>query len=1385
MPTLEPWLGDALRALGALEPDEGAATAVLTMLSLPVLPGRAPVAAPAAPDAKPPSALLPPAAALPPSAAPPPPTAAPQRAAGMSSHRLPSVLLPTGRTAPSDRPATTMPAWLARTEALSIGAAAARADPAPPLIARHQQRAILAAALHRLVPEGPPDLTRILRRLGEARPLTRVPRRPRRTLRYGVELRSDLAPWLRTYSEDQRALRVALERLFGAERVHAVAVQGGPAPDTQRLARSARRRARAAAGTAAVAAAGAADEAAPKRVPGAPTPLLVLSDLGAGYQGGSVEPVPLAEWRAWFDAQRRAGRAVVVMSPLPLPAQAQRPGVALLPWNERTTLGTALRARRGQPVHHATWPAAGDIESLARELSPALLVSPALLRQARRDLGLPPAAEALLAASDVVQSQGPGGLAFDPLAAARLRRELAQGEQLERALVRVQALHGRRADGSAIEQALIALELRGGLAEPGAEDAVQSILGPALKALAEGGERAAATADWAAHAWTRLSTAMRGTRAARQLAYAAAAWAQAHGGWLAEGGAPGLPEPAPWLMPESGAPLVCSVELRRYADGSVNLAVGPAQPGTSARHRIELPAAAGPWLEVEQPEASRGARREVLPLDGTPRQFEVEVAQGSTPSLRLRALDGSAWNLTIAGRSQFELLGSAHGRLGSAGVLLVAPRLVVAQWRARGAPLKIEQTVVVESVGTQWRAEARVVGIDQSGGNAVAAFELVDIELLGPSHQAPQPFDTEARLDADEEFLQPLRPDASPVPLVRRGEGFMLPDAEYIDSALLYSAAGWAWFDGVQPVAEGGSPAVNVRSSGSSGSSRLGPGRKAAGKASTMPVSIQARPLEELVRWATACAQQRWRLLVVPTRDFAEPARQLQKAVGGRLGFERTLFTPEHTDRRGLLEEATAPSAAVLLVGSGGLDLWQAEFVRAADAAGRAVLWCPWAESVLEARDAFDDELAGFDLLLVKRPWFVGRDIGLLAEQIARWQPGGSDVPTGAPVPAEGARSSAPELPAPAPPPSLRGRLVAMVENREDHELGLFAIGATAAWTLDRVDHAALESLAGEGPLLVLVHGITADVQSHFGPLLLDDPALARRLFEAYGRRMLAWQYRSLTVGPLANAVALARTLPAGARLHLATYSAGGVIGELLCRALRRRGPADAHDREKMLAQPNIEPGAARLVEELDRLVLDKGLGVERFVRIGAPIEGSSIFSGEPAQATVTMARALPWVGGLVSALPGIDSLLTDASVIPGAASLVPGGGVQPLLTSRVSTPVPLTVIAGVRESRSLFEGITRWFGGPGGGAAEAPQGDQWVTLASAFGGLEREQGVNYLVVQGEDVDHAAYLRLPQVRRALVDALLHGEGTPTGFAFSRTLAELQERAAGRARRASA
>ena len=239
-------------------------------------------------------------------------------------------------------------------------------------------------------------------------------------------------------------------------------------------------------------------------------------------------------------------------------------------------------------------------------------------------------------------------------------------------------------------------------------------------------------------------------------------------------------------------------------------------------------------------------------------------------------------------------------------------------------------------------------------------------------------------------------------------------------------------------------------------------------------------------------------------------------------------------------------------------------------------------------------------------------------------------------------------------------------------------------------------SASGQAPLLVLVHGTFVDTTSTFGKLWALHPQAVRALFDAYGQRVYALDHPTLGASPFANALTLVQALPAGARLHLATHSRGGLVAEVLAR-MAHIAASGATLGEADFAPFAGDAHAAQRAEmqALFDAVRSRGIAVDRIVRVACPARGTLLASQRLDAYLSVLQWGLQLAG--VPVLPQLLDFLTevarrraDPRQLPGLEAMLPGSAlVQWLNSADEAIAGDLRVVAGDlrrRQHRQLAE---------------------------------------------------------------------------------------------------
>jgi tetratricopeptide (TPR) repeat protein len=324
-------------------------------------------------------------------------------------------------------------------------------------------------------------------------------------------------------------------------------------------------------------------------------------------------------------------------------------------------------------------------------------------------------------------------------------------------------------------------------------------------------------------------------------------------------------------------------------------------------------------------------------------------------------------------------------------------------------------------------------------------------------------------------------------------------------------------------------------------------------------------------------------------------------------------------------------------------------------------------------------------------------------------------------------------------------------------------------------------------PVLVLVHGTASSTWGSFGDLWSPQRReTLERLRARYGEQVFALEHRSFTESVIDNALALARALPAGARVDLLTHSRGGLVGELFARANFAAGeaPFDANeialagrlrdlDRRRLTAaerravDASLAAAQARLAE-LGATLVAKRLAVGRFVRVACPALGTSLVSGRLdrwlavignvgalALAGTPLAEVADALGDFIAA---VVKEKTDPTTLPGLAFFLPDAGlIHALNAGRGTLDSRLAVIAGDVEPAGLWQRLytlvlDRFYDG---------EHDLVVNTGSMYGGARRRPGEALLSFHsGPAVNHFNYFANADSAEALARALATPPGQP-------------------------
>ncbi|MEI7968817.1 MAG: CHAT domain-containing protein [Betaproteobacteria bacterium] len=340
--------------------------------------------------------------------------------------------------------------------------------------------------------------------------------------------------------------------------------------------------------------------------------------------------------------------------------------------------------------------------------------------------------------------------------------------------------------------------------------------------------------------------------------------------------------------------------------------------------------------------------------------------------------------------------------------------------------------------------------------------------------------------------------------------------------------------------------------------------------------------------------------------------------------------------------------------------------------------------------------------------------------------------------------------------------LMAAIESRLLRDPGLYRWTAArgAASDLEVVDDARLEADARQGPLLVFIHGTGSNSSGSFGDLRNVSQADWEGLERRFHDRVYAFEHRTFSESPIDNALALARSLPAGAQLDIVTHSRGGLVGDFLCLEDVDLALADACFGRGATRSEAWSEHRARL-EELAIVLREKRFAIGRYVRVASPARGTRLAS---ANFDVFLSGLLSLIG-LVPALAGspVYSALkrivleiarnrTRPELVPGIEAMLPESPVGRFLAgSAPRSGMELGVIAGDIEGGGLLKKLGVLFTDIV--FFDRMDNDLVVDTDAMYAGVARPGQAWSRFEQGPLVNHFRYFENPDSRAALVEWL--------------------------------
>lgn len=308
----------------------------------------------------------------------------------------------------------------------------------------------------------------------------------------------------------------------------------------------------------------------------------------------------------------------------------------------------------------------------------------------------------------------------------------------------------------------------------------------------------------------------------------------------------------------------------------------------------------------------------------------------------------------------------------------------------------------------------------------------------------------------------------------------------------------------------------------------------------------------------------------------------------------------------------------------------------------------------------------------------------------------------------------------------------------------------------------ASRSDGGAKKMLLFIHGTASSTTGAFDALKESDVWMD--IQSHYQNNIIAFEHRTLTVGPFENVEELISLLPADTVFDVITHSRGGIVGELL---MRFSEDADGFMEQsiKLLRNEGRENEVA-IIKSVSEKIGKAKIKIDRFVRVACTAAGTSLLAERTDIFLNTLINLLnlsksliPVVGALKGLIAATIDSKNDFSELPGLEAQRPESVfVKALNTYKYyddnENPVGfdnrLIVISGNGKFSISLNGLkvilTKFF-------FKWQQNDLVVDTVSMYKGAKRKHAVQYYLDSGADTSHFNYFKNKTTRDALKQAL--------------------------------
>lgn len=305
-------------------------------------------------------------------------------------------------------------------------------------------------------------------------------------------------------------------------------------------------------------------------------------------------------------------------------------------------------------------------------------------------------------------------------------------------------------------------------------------------------------------------------------------------------------------------------------------------------------------------------------------------------------------------------------------------------------------------------------------------------------------------------------------------------------------------------------------------------------------------------------------------------------------------------------------------------------------------------------------------------------------------------------------------------------------------------------------------TIIGTKKVLLFIHGTASSTTGAFDEL--KESEVWKEIQTRYQNNIIAFEHRTLTIGPFENIEELINLLPADTTFDVITHSRGGIVGELLMR-FSEDSDGFMEQSIKLLNDEGRAKDVA-IIKSISEKIGKKKLKIDRLIRVACTAAGTSLLAERTDIFLNTLINLLnlskpfiPLVGAIKGLLAATIESKNDFSELPGLEAQRPESIFMKVLNTykcydENKNPVGfdnrLLVISGNGKFSISLNGLkvilTKFF-------FKWQQNDLVVDTASMYKGAKRKSAVQYYLDSGADTNHFNYFKNKTTRDALKQAL--------------------------------